>query len=336
MFCHSDISGSIFFKLAISTPFNGPSMIDIVTVNWNAGSQLKDCVEAIFEQDKGEVSRIIIVDNGSTDASADMIEAPPNVEVIRNEENLGFGAACNIGAKAGNARYILFLNPDTRLEKDSLSVPLTFMEKPENKDVGICGLKLLDECGNVSRSCARYPTLTRLVSSALGLDKFPGMRGSGVHMRAWDHDDSRQVDHVMGAFYMIRREVFERVGGFDERFFVYLEDVDLSRVVKDAGFTSWYLTDARVFHAGGGTSRQVKVHRLFYSLRSRLLYAFKHFPRWQAWILVAITNTLEPFTRSVWCLLKGDFAGVRHTWAAYRMLWRSMGHILRGEGRYNP
>jgi GT2 family glycosyltransferase len=311
-------------------------MIDIVTVNWNAGSQLKECCDSVLAHNTVEVSRIIVVDNGSTDGSADAVESLPGVEVIRTGKNLGFGAGCNIGAKAGSAPYILFLNPDTRLETGSLSVPLTFMEQLENAKVGICGIQLVDEQGKVSRTCARFPSLGRLVSSALGLDKLPGLQGSGMHMHDWDHMDARQVDHVMGAFYLMRREVFKQVDGFDERFFVYLEDVDLSKVVKDLGSDIWYLTEAQAFHAGGGTSRQVKVHRLFYSLRSRLLYAFKHFPRWQAWTLVAVSNLLEPFTRSAWCLLRGDFAGVRHTWAAYRMLWRSMGHILRGEGRYNP
>lgn len=311
-------------------------MIDIVIVNWNAGFQLRECIDSVLNHNKGELCRIIVVDNGSIDDSVATIEGLSGVEVIHNGENLGFGAACNIGAQAGSAPYILFLNPDTRLDEGALSVPLAFMEQPANLKVGICGIQLVDEYGNVSRTCARHPTVGRLVSLALGLDRLPGLRGTGVHMRDWSHLDSRKVDHVMGAFYLVHREVFESVGGFDERFFVYLEDLDLSKVVQGAGFDSWYLTEVQAFHAGGGTSRQVKVHRLFYSLRSRLLYAFKHFPHWQAWTLVAVTNLLEPFTRSTWCLLRGDFVGIRHTWAAYRMLWRSMGHILRGEGRYNP
>lgn len=311
-------------------------MIDIITVNWNAGSQLKECLESVITQNKGEVFRIIVVDNGSTDGSTDRVEGLPNVEVIRTGQNLGFGAACNIGAKAGCSPYILFLNPDTRLEADSISTPLAFMNRPGNEKVGICGIQLVDEQGRVSRTCARYPTLARLLSSALGLDKLPGLQGSGVHMRDWDHLESAKVDHVMGAFYLLRREVFKQLGGFDERFFVYLEDVDLSKVANELGRGSWYLTEAQAFHAGGGTSRQVKVHRLFYSLRSRLLYAFKHFPLWQAWLLLAVTNVIEPFTRSAWCLLRGDLSGVKHTWAAYCMLWRTMGSILRGEGRYNP
>ncbi len=311
-------------------------MIDIVVVNWNAGAQLRDCVDSVNKYDAGEVSRIIIVDNGSTDGSADAVEGMSKVEIIRTGKNLGFGAACNIGAKSGNSPYILFLNPDTRVEEKSLSVPLSFMEQEQHQKVGICGIQLSDERGAISRSCARYPTLTTFVSSALGLDKIPGLKRTGLHMYDWQHDETIQVDHVIGAFYLIRRGLFEAVNGFDERFFVYLEDLDLSKVVNDAGWKSWYITEAKAFHAGGGSSRQVKVHRLFYSLRSRLLYAFKHFSAGQAWIFFVITNIVEPFTRSIWCLMRGDFTGVKHTWAAYRMLWGNMKYILRGEGRYNP
>lgn len=311
-------------------------MLDIVIVNWNSGSQLEACIDSITEFGVEYVEKIIVVDNGSKDGSETLVEGKPNVTLIRIGQNIGFGAACNIGSRVGSSPYILFLNPDTRLEDSSLSLPLSFMEQPKNANVGICGIQLVDEHGEVSRTCARYPSLSRLVSSALGLNKFPGLASSGVHMHDWEHRESRMVDHVMGAFYLIRRKVFEHVNGFDERFFVYLEDIDLSKVAGNYGWVSFYLTEAHAFHAGGGTSRQVKVHRLFYSLRSRILYAFKHFPCWQAKIIVLVTILLEPFTRSIWCLLRGDFAGIKHTWSAYLMLWRTMGHILRGDGRYNP
>ncbi|PRY67388.1 glycosyltransferase family 2 protein [Halomonas ventosae] len=311
-------------------------MLDVVIVNWNAGVQLLECLNSVIAHEKGSVRQVIVVDNGSTDGSADDVDGLPGVKVIRTGKNLGFAAACNIGAAAGESPYILFLNPDTRVEPGSLSVPLAFMERRENAGVGICGIQLVDEQGDVSQTCARFPTLARLTISALGLDKFPGMRGGGLHMRDWGHDVSRKVDHVIGAFYVIRRKVFVELGGFDERFFVYLEDVDLSLRAQQAGYDSWYLTEARAFHAGGGTSRQVKARRLFFSLRSRLLYGFKHFPRWQAWCLVGVTGVLEPVTRTVWCLLRGDVAGVQHTWSAYRMLWSGMGRIMRGEGRFEP
>lgn len=309
---------------------------DIVIVNWNSGDQLRDCVASIRAHDGGSVRRITIVDNGSSDGSADEVAGWDYASVIRTGKNLGFAAACNLGACEVESPYLLFLNPDTRVSSKSFLVPLTFMESPENAGVGVCGIQLVDDGGKVSRTCARFPTLGRLLASSLGLDKLPGLKGAGIRMAGWDHGDSRRVDHVMGAFFLIRREVFDACGRFDERFFVYLEDVDLSRRAKEAGWVSWYLANARAFHAGGGTSRQVKATRLFYSLRSRLLYGFKHFPRWQGWVLVAVTGVVEPFTRTVFCLARGDTAGLWHTWAAYRMLWRGMGRIVRGEGRFDP
>lgn len=311
-------------------------MLDVVIVNWNAGEQLQECLESVRAVGYGSVVRTIVVDNGSTDGSADDVDDLPGVTVIRTGKNLGFAAGCNIGAAASDSSYILFLNPDTRLESDSLSVPLSFMERPKNANVGVCGIQLVDEQRRVSRTCARFPTLGRLMVSAFGLDKLPGLRGAGMRMGDWGHSNSWRVDHVMGAFFLVRRGVYDECGGFDERFFVYLEDVDFSRRSKERGWNSWYLTEAQAYHAGGGTSHQVKARRLFYSLRSRLLYGFKHFPFWQAWVLVGVTGLMEPLTRTVWCLVRGDGAGVRNTWLAYGMLWRGMGRIVRGEGRFEP
>jgi GT2 family glycosyltransferase len=311
-------------------------MLDIVIVNWNAGSQLEECVASVLANGMGCVNRVIVVDNGSTDGSVAAVEAVSAVEVLRVGENLGFAAACNLGAKQTTSCYLLFLNPDTRVEPESLSVALAFMERPVNSQVGICGIQLRDESGRVSRSCARFPTLGRLVAGALGFDKVAGFLGSGTRMSDWAHDDTRAVDQVMGAFFLIRRKLFESLGGFDEQFFVYFEEVDLSFRTWQRRWRSVFLSEVHAFHAGGGTSRQVKAHRLFYSLRSRLLYGFKHFQKWEAWVLVGVTGVLEPVPRTVWCLARGDGAGVRHTWQAYHMLWRGMGRIIRGEGRFVP
>ena len=310
------------------------AVLDVVIVNWNAGKLLRECVESVLTYSADAVARVVVVDNGSTDGSADAVDGLAGVEVIRTGENLGFAAACNRGAAVGDAPYVLFLNPDARLFSDSLSVPLAFMERSDNADVGICGIQLVNEEGQISRTCARFPTLGRLTAGAVGLDKLAALRGAALHMEDWDHAETSAVDHVMGAFFLIRRHLFVRLGGFDEQFFVYLEDVDVSFRARQAGWCSVYLAEARAFHAGGGTSRQVKAHRLFYSLRSRLLYGFKHFPGWQAWVLTGVTCLAEPLTRTGYCLVRRDWAGVRHTWAAYRMLWLGIGRIVRGEGRF--
>jgi len=160
------------------------NQLDVIIVNWNSGKQLRECVESVFGYGAGVVARVVVVDNGSTDGSADAVDALAGVEVVRTGENLGFAAACNRGAAVGDAPYVLFLNPDARLFVNSLSVPLAFMERPGNVDVGICGIQLVDGEDRVSRTCARFPTLGRLAAGALGLDKLPGLRGAAVHMEA--------------------------------------------------------------------------------------------------------------------------------------------------------
>jgi GT2 family glycosyltransferase len=306
--------------------------VSIIIVNWNAGSQLAEVIASITKFHHSLVSSVIIIDNASTDDSLAQVEAlknlPFQLEVIRNQENRGFGAACNQGAALADSPYLLFLNPDTRIFESSLSVPLAFMEDGENQNVGIVGAQLIDEYHQISRSCARFPTLAMFAAQSIGLNRLLGLHHLNMHMTDWAHDKTRSVDHVIGAFYLMRRSIFVALDGFDERFFVYLEDLDLSLRAHQEGYQSVYLADAQAFHAGGGTSRQVKAHRLFYSLRSRLMYGFKHFHPWQAWSLVLITLSIEAFTRTGFSLMSDGIAGVRNTWSAYGMLWRELGSIL--------
>lgn len=204
------------------------------------------------------------------------------------------------------------------------------MEKEWNRSVGICGIQLVDDTGKVARTCSRFPSLGRLIAQAFGLDKFPFLKNTGMHMRDWDHLRSMTVDQIMGAFFMVRRDLFESLDGFDERFFVYFEEVDFSYRAVKKGFKSVYLSDTRAYHAGGGTSRQVKALRLFYSLRSRLHYGFKHFSAIQAWLLLGVTILVEPVSRTIFCALRQDWAGIKNTIRGYRMLLYALPLIVCG------
>ena len=305
--------------------------ISIITVNWNAGPQLAKLVASMGKHHHGLVSAVIIVDNASTDDSLDRVDNLRGLcftpRIIRNAENVGFGKACNIGARFAESDYLLFLNPDAELYAETLPRALAYMQDPANAKVGICGVQLLDEAGQVSRSCARFPSPTGLVFHAMGVDRF--VPGLGHFMAEWDHAQTRVVDHVIGAFYLVRRELFDSLRGFDERFFVYLEDLDFSCRAKQAGWRSVYLADAKAFHAGGGTSHQVKARRLFYVLRSRLLYAFKHFSFAGALAVTLATLLLEPLSRSVLAMLRLSWTGLKETWAAYRLLWLWLFQVLR-------
>lgn len=309
--------------------------LDIIIVNWNAGQQLRDCLGSIVStgRDGFSLGRVVVVDNASNDDSLDGLDTLSlPLTIIRNSTNRGFGAACNQGAALSDADYLLFLNPDTRLFENSLAVPLAFMQDETNQDVGICGIQLIDETGDVARTCAYFPSLARFAVHAIGLNKLQRLKGLGVHMAEWDHLSDNQVDQAIGAFFFMRRTVFEAVKGFDERFFVYFEEVDVSLRARQAGWKTVYLAGAQAFHRGGGTSRQVKAMRLFYLLRSRLLYGLKHFALWQVWLLFGLTLMVEPISRTFFSLFRGEMRDVRNTWSSYAMLYRDLSNIL-GQSR---
>ena len=310
--------------------------LDIIIVNWNSGDQLRRCLASIAKADQGsfDLNRVCVVDNASGDNSlGDMEKCDLPIQVIRNGINRGFAAACNQGAANSDTDYLLFLNPDTRLNADSLTKPLAFMQNAIARNIGVVGIQLVDDSGEISRSCARFPTLGLFFSKALGLDRMFPRYFPGNFILEWDHRKSKEVDHVMGAFFLVRRSLFESLNGFDERFFVYFEDLDFSFRAYQAGWKDFYLAEARVYHKGGGASAQVKSTRLFYSLRSRILYGYKHFGPGGATGLALGTLLLEPLTRLVWATARRSGSEAIETARGYLMLWKSAPILLTRHGR---
>jgi len=299
-----------------------PPSLDIVIVNWNTGSALRACVDSIAAARAGvALSRVVVVDNASSDDSvATATNSVLPIEIVRNHVNLGFAAACNQGARASAADYLLFLNPDTRLEPDTLSRTLAFIESPACADVGICGVHLYDDEGRASTAAARFPSVRVLLGGATGLSRVLP-RAFPPHLLTSDECGSTgEVDQIIGAFFLVRRPMFETLGGFDERFFVYFEEVDLSLRARQAGYRSMYFSGARAYHRGGLSSDQIKATRLFYSLRSRLLYAFKHFSFFRARVVLVLTFAIEGPARGVHALARGGGAPAEVV-VAYRRLW---------------
>lgn len=309
--------------------------VDIVVVNWNSGNQLTECIKSIIAFGLEWVNHIVVVDNGSTDNSLKQLPAnDKRILIIRAKENLGFAKACNLGAAYCSKPYLLFLNPDARLMEGTLKKCIKFMDSESALNIGILGVRLIDERGTVQHHSARFPNWRTWVSHSLGISAlFPNLFPSHF-MIDFNHLYSRKVDHVMGAFFFVRRKLFQSLNGFDERYFVYLEDLDFSLRAKQAGWSTWYLADAIAFHRGGGTSEQVKAHRLFYSIRSRLLYAFKHFPRTQAWVVLGFSLLIEPVSRLVRAMLHRSGQEVRDTAYGYTLLWTDLPNILKKTKKY--
>lgn len=307
-----------------------PLVLSVLIVNWNGGLLLARCVESVHRALSRQPAchyEIVIVDNDSRDDSVARAKLTHGETVLYNTHNIGFGAACNQAAARARGEFLLLLNPDCELRPGSVECCLAELRR-DDLPVGICGVALEDETGRVAQTCHRFPGFRSLLCSAVGLNAiWPRLADS--RMIEWDHRSDRTVDHVIGAFYMIRAATFETLGGFDERFFVYLEDLDLSLRARHTGLLTRFVAAPPSFHLGGGVSRQVKAERLFYATRSRMLYGFKHLPAWQAWVHAATTLVCEPWARTVHALLRRSWQDLRFTWRGFALIYRDLPALWR-------
>jgi GT2 family glycosyltransferase len=295
-------------------------MIDVVIVNWNSGDMLSNCVSSILNGNSDSIGKIIIVDNGSEDGSENLQIESNQVLLIKNPSNYGFAKSCNIGARHGKGEYVLFLNPDTVLEPDTLKRTINYMEKDSNEMVGISGIQLCYEDGNVARHSSRFPSPFSFF-----------MRSSGLHkiflsldhvLTDWNHLDTREVPHVIGAYFFVRKQLYNSLNGFDERFFVYLEDLDFSLRAHRLGFKTHFISTIKSVHIAGGTSRQIKAKRLFYSLRSRIIYSYKHFNFLSATLILLSVIFIEPISRTIFSIKNLSLISIKNLSKSYALLFR--------------
>ena len=296
------------------------SQIDVVIVNWNTGECLRNCLRSLAVSAAGiRLGRAIVVDNASSDGSADNLPGLANLVLIRNDENVGFAAACNLGARLGEAPYVLFLNPDTVLSRDALRSVLAFMDGPNGTSYGICGASILQPDGTPGLSASRFPTLANVLTSTLRLERVVPW-GAPRHMSASELQTSRPVDQVIGAFFLVRRSLFDRLDGFDERYFLYYEEVDFCRRAASLGVAAFFLSEAKVHHIGNVSAKRSGGRALLHSLCSRTVYAIRHWSAAEATTLVAFTVMLElpiRLSRAVVRFNVAEAAAVCRTFGGY-------------------
>lgn len=295
-------------------------MIDIVIVNWNSHDFLRKCVLSILNSKQFDlVSNVIIIDNNSSDDSLQLLPMNAKLQVVNNAENVGFAKACNQGFKMSKSKYILLLNPDAVLLENTIAASFDYMET--HQDVDVLGCQLLNESNQITPTCARFPKPINFVYHSLGLSKIsPRLFHPPTLMTDWDHKESRFVDQVMGAYMFMRNTVFEKAGYFDERFFVYFEELDFSLSLKKAGGKSFYHSGIQAIHTGMGTTETVKAFRLFLSLSSRLKYAKKHFSMFGYFTVAFFTFTVEFLMRFLQLAIRGNLKETKNLVKGYWML----------------
>jgi GT2 family glycosyltransferase len=250
----------------------------VVIVNYHTDEVLAECLASLAKTAGGLEVEVIVVDNGSTLAGGGFRERFPGVRLVENPGNVGFARAANQGIRLARGRHLLCLNPDTVVHEGALAAMAGHLDA--HPRVGAVGARLLESDGSLQYSCRRFPGYVTIFFGryALLTRLFPGNAGSRDYLYLdWDHRTVREVDWVSGACLMVRREVIDRVGAFDEGYFLFVEDMDWCRRIRDAGWAVVYLPDAVVTHHIGASRGVVPAWVVWARHRGMLRYVRKHF-----------------------------------------------------------
>ena len=257
----------------------GKPQISVIIVNYNVKDFLLQCLKSI-ENARGKLSvEIIVVDNNSNDGSIEFLKPIfPMVKFVGLETNIGFGRANNLGFKEAAGKYILVLNPDTILEENTLEIMYDYMEN--HPETGVSGCKVLNPDGSFQLACRRgFPTPWVSFCKLFGLQSvFPKSKLFARYNQTFRNpDDTYNIDSVIGAFMFIRREVFERNGGFDESFFMYGEDLDFCYRANESGWKTAYIHLTSIIHYKGESTRRSSINELRHFYNAMEIFSKKHF-----------------------------------------------------------
>jgi len=301
--------------------------LSIIILSWNTADLLVACLASLRENPYHGDHEIIVVDNGSSDGSADIAsEAFPGIRLLRNSENLGYSAGNNIGLRAARGRFLLLLNSDIEVRPGALDRLVEFLES--HPEAGAVGARHLNPDGSLQPSCVRFPTLT----TALVFDTFlallpPGKRHLDQYfMRSFDHETLREVDQIPGSCLLMPREVVQRIGLLNEEFWLYFNDVDLCKRILDAGYTVTFLPDAEVMHHNHASTSRFDFFVVQWHL-NRVAYYRKYFGA--RGVLVTKLVGLYVALRQLW-----KFTVLRHAprgtyLANVRFIFRGLAQVMK-------
>lgn len=254
--------------------------ISVIVVTYNSQNFIADCLKSIFRaeckvQRVGLGTEVIVVDNASQDETVRIVRQFNGMQLIANHDNLGFAAGVNVGARDANGEWLLVLNPDCVLDENAFVALNAFVRSPvanRHLPIAIIGLQLLNPDGSLQPSGRRFPTAWEFALATLGFRRWMDARW----FTGRNFSQVQEVDEVSGAAFAVRREAFEQVGGMDDSFFLFFEDLDLCRRIKAAGWRIVYLPDAKVKHAWGASVKQAPVSARLAQQHSALRFFRKH------------------------------------------------------------
>ena len=272
--------------------------LSVIILNYNVRYFLEQCILSVQKALEGIDSEIIVVDNASSDDSCDMMKIKfPHIKLIENTVNLGFPKGNNIGVAQAKGEYICILNPDTVVAEDTFVKILNSKFRIQNSEIGIIGCKLIDGTGNFLPESKRgVPTPWVAFTKIFGLYKISNYFGK-YYAQHLSENESGKVDILVGAFMMMKRELYLEVGGFDENCFMYSDDIDLSYLVLKTGKSNYYFHDTSVIHYKGESTVRDETYMKRFQEAMQFFYN-KHFKK--SWFF----DVMMRFGAFVFSLLK--------------------------------
>lgn len=259
--------------------------LSIAIVSYNTKTVLLDCIRSIHAHTTGIAFEAIVVDNDSQDGTvAVLIEVYPDMRVIANPDNRGFAKAVNQALAVSRGRHILLLNSDTLVKDQALATMVAYLD--DHPDVGVVSCKQRTGDGHLNQTCFPFPSIRdHLIYSAPFQQIAPHMQMAAAATHAVDCTQSQDVDWANGACLMIRRSLLQQLGGLDEAFFMYFEDVDLCRRLRQHGYRVRHLAEAEIIHFSGCSSGRDRERLQLVWEFSRIRYIEKHFSPIKRWIM---------------------------------------------------
>ena len=261
--------------------------LSVIIVSWNVCNDVMQCIDSIYKNPPSLPYEIVLVDNYSSDDTVLWVrESYPEVIVVQNLQNLGFAAANNKGIQRADGQYVFFLNPDTIILSGSFDKLTAFMET--HPDVGLCGPQILNPDMTIQRSARRFPNFGGMFYR-FTLFKYLGLfrRYAGYwKMDDFDHTSQKEIEQLMGAALIAKTSLVKELSGFDERFFMYYEEVDLCLRIKQFGLKVMFYPEAKIIHLGGQSAKQIPAKVKFMTLRSLVLFMKKHNPTFVGHLLI--------------------------------------------------
>ncbi|RWU21402.1 glycosyltransferase family 2 protein [Pseudomonas alkylphenolica] len=302
--------------------------VDVLVVNFNTATLLQPMFDALRQADSETLASYLVVDNASVDDSLDRLaKVCPEALVVSNAKNVGFGRANNQLLEHLQGKYALLLNTDAFVSEDTLEKTIAYMDA--HPQCGVLGVRLVGRDGDLQPSCRYFPTPLNVFVSRTGLGRFfPGLKM--VDEMDWGHDAVRECDWLPGCFYLVRREVLDQVGLFDPRYFLYYEEVDHCKRVKEAGWKVVFYPHTTVVHIGGESSKSVAELEAAsrqissYQIESELLYFRKHHGVPGLALHMFLVN-LGDLVLALKALLKGrGWGAIQACWRHSRATWTSL------------